>query len=107
MLYHSNAEEQEDTCTISAIGLGTLAMTYATKKLQNPLPRTRILCEGDMNNPARKNDAFYVAKVCTSDSTLYDGGKGFALPLLTQKMERNRKILEGIGVPSTFARHCT
>ena len=44
--------------TMSAKSLGTLAMIYATDELQNPLPLKTMLCEGDMNNPVRRNDAF-------------------------------------------------
>ena len=44
--------------TMSAKSLGTLAMIYATDKLQNPLPLKTMLCEGDMNNPVRRSDAF-------------------------------------------------
>ena len=38
---------------MSAKSLGTLAMM-----IQNPLPLKTILCEGDMNNPVRRSDAF-------------------------------------------------
>ena len=44
--------------TMSAKSLGTLAMIYATDELQNPLPLKTMLCEGDMNNPVRRSDAF-------------------------------------------------
>ena len=43
---------------MSAKSLGTLAMIYATDELQNPLPLKTMLCEGDMNNPVRRSDAF-------------------------------------------------
>ena len=46
--------------TMSAKSLGTLAMIYATDELQNPLPLKTMLCEGDMNNPVRRSDAFFV-----------------------------------------------
>ena len=38
--------------------LETLAMIYATDEMQNSLPRETMLCEGDMNNPAGRSDAF-------------------------------------------------
>ena len=38
--------------------LGTLAMIYATDELQNLLPLKTMLCEGDMNNPVGRSDAF-------------------------------------------------
>ena len=42
-----------------AKSLGTLAMIYATDELQNPPPPLKtMLCEGDMNNPVRRSDAF-------------------------------------------------
>ena len=44
--------------TMSAKSLGTFAMIYATDELQNPLPLKTVLCEGDMNNPVRRSDAF-------------------------------------------------
>ena len=43
---------------MSAKSLWTLAMIYATDELQNPLPFKTMLCEGDMNNPVRRSDAF-------------------------------------------------
>ena len=33
-------------------------MIYAIGELQNLLPRKTMLCEGDMNNPAGRSDAF-------------------------------------------------
>ena len=45
-------------CTMSAKSLGTLAMIYATDELQNPLHLKTMLCEGDMNNPGGRSDAF-------------------------------------------------
>ena len=45
-----------------AKSLGTLAMIYAIGELQNSLPRKKILCAGDMNNPAGRGDAFYITK---------------------------------------------
>ena len=44
--------------TMSAKSIGTLAMIYATDEPQNPLPLKTMLCEGDMNNPVRRSDAF-------------------------------------------------
>ena len=44
--------------TMPTKSLGTLAMIYATDELQNPLPLKTMLCEGDMNNPVRRSDAF-------------------------------------------------
>ena len=44
--------------TMSPKSLGTLAMIYAIDKLQNSLPLKTMLCEGDMNNPVRRSDAF-------------------------------------------------
>ena len=41
-----------------AHSLGTLAMNYATDELRNPFPLKTMLCEGDMNNPVRRSDAF-------------------------------------------------
>ena len=41
-----------------AESLGTFAMIYAIGKKQNPLPRKTMLCEGDMNSPAGRSDAF-------------------------------------------------
>ena len=48
-----------------------------------------------------------MVKVSASNSTLFDGGRGLALPSLTQKRERTRKIFKGIGVPTTFGSDCT
>ena len=42
-----------------AKSLGTLAMIYATGELQPPRPHKTMLCEGDMNNPAGRSNAFY------------------------------------------------
>ena len=50
--------ETDQIATMSAKSLGTLAMIYATDELQNPLPLKTMLCEGDMNNPVGKSDAF-------------------------------------------------
>ena len=45
--------------TMPANSLGTLAMIYAIVELQNPPPpRKTMLCEGDMNNPDGRSDAF-------------------------------------------------
>ena len=45
--------------TMPAKNLGTLAMIYATDELKNPpLPLKTMLCEGDMNNPVGRSDAF-------------------------------------------------
>ena len=44
--------------TMFAKSLETLAMIYGTDELQKPLPRRTMLCDGDMNNPASKSDAF-------------------------------------------------
>ena len=38
--------------------LDTLSMIYTTDELHNPLPRKTMLCEGDMNNPADRSEAF-------------------------------------------------
>ena len=44
---------------ISAKSLGTLAMVYAIGELQIPLPSRKImLCDGDMNSPTGRSDAF-------------------------------------------------
>ena len=43
---------------MSAKSLGTLAMIYAIDELQNPFPLKSMLCEGDMNKPAGRSDAF-------------------------------------------------
>ena len=43
---------------MSAKRLGTLAMIYAIGELQNPLPRKTMLCEGDLNKPVDRSDAF-------------------------------------------------
>ena len=45
-------------CTMSITSPGILAMIYAICELKNPLPRKTMLCEGDMNNPAGRSDAF-------------------------------------------------
>ena len=42
----------EAVAAMPAKSLETLAMVYAIGKLQSPLPRKTMLCEGDMNNPA-------------------------------------------------------
>ena len=47
-----------DEYTISAKSFGTISMIYATDELQNPLLLKTMLCEGDMNNPVRRSDAF-------------------------------------------------
>ena len=44
--------------TMSAKNLGVLPIIYATDELQNPLPLKTMLCEGDMNNPVCRSDAF-------------------------------------------------
>ena len=44
--------------TMSTKSLRTFAMIYATEELQNPFPLKAMLCEGDMNNPVRRSDAF-------------------------------------------------
>ena len=41
-----------------AKSLGTLARVYAIGEEQNPLPHKAMSCEGDMNNPAGRSDAF-------------------------------------------------
>ena len=33
-------------------------MVYAIGELQNPLSRKTMLCKGDLNNSARRSDAF-------------------------------------------------
>ena len=38
--------------------LGTLAVIYAEDELRNPHSRKTMLCEGDMNTPADRSDAF-------------------------------------------------
>ena len=43
------------TATLSAKSLRTLSMIYAVDELQNPLPRTTMLFEGDRNSTAEKN----------------------------------------------------
>ena len=69
-----------------AKSLGTLAMIYAIVELQNPLPRKTMLWEGDMNVSASTSDTFLKkVRVSASDSTLFDGGRGLPLLLLTQK----------------------
>ena len=49
---------EERRATMSAKSLGTLVMIYATDELQNPLPLKTMLCEGELNNPVRRSDAF-------------------------------------------------
>ena len=41
-----------------AKSLGILAVIHGISELQNPLPSKTTLCEGDMNNPACRSDAF-------------------------------------------------
>ena len=48
-----------------------------------------------------------MVKVSASDSTLFDGGRGLALPLLTQKRERTRKILKSHWCSNYFGSDCT
>ena len=43
---------------MSAKSLGTHAMIYAIGDLQRSLPCKTMLCEGDMNNPEGRSNAF-------------------------------------------------
>ena len=43
---------------MSANSLGTLPVTYAVDELQNPLPRTAMLFEGDRNSTGARNGVF-------------------------------------------------
>ena len=53
-----NSNEILQRLTMSAKSLGTLAMIYAIDEVQNPLPLKTMLCEGDMNSPVRRSNAF-------------------------------------------------
>ena len=44
--------------TMSAKSLGTLPAIYAVDELQNPLPRTTMLFEGDTNSTGGGSDVF-------------------------------------------------
>ena len=46
----------------SAKSIGTLSLNCAVDKLQNPLPRTTILFEGDRNSTGGRNDVFQTAE---------------------------------------------
>ena len=75
--------------------LGTLAIVYGISELQNPIPRKAMLCKGDMNNSASRSDVFlqrYGLQLATQHCMV--GGRGLALPLLTQKRDGTRKILQ-------------
>ena len=54
----SRQHKGETIATMPAKSLGTLAMVYAIGKLQNPLLHETMLCKGDVNNSARRSDAF-------------------------------------------------
>ena len=54
-----------------------------------------MLCEGDMNNPAGRNDAFLHSQgFQLATQHCMTGGGGLALPFLTQKWERSQKTLK-------------
>ena len=80
--------------TMSAKGLGTLAMIYATDELQNPILLKTMLCEGDMNNPVGRSDVFCIIKSIRYRLNIVWRGEGLALPSVTQKGKRSRKILK-------------
>ena len=56
-------------------------MIYATDELQNPLPLKTMLCEGDMNNPVRRSDAFLYNWSFPLSTQHFMTGEGVCTPI--------------------------
>jgi len=74
--------EYHKPTTVSA-SFGTLPVLYTVDELQNPLPGTTMLFEGNRNR--EKQCRSKLLRASAIDSTLNEGGRGLTIIILRRK----------------------